>query len=225
MASFMSNLIQGSVAHLSHSDYEKFTIDIVDDNAKLDLEHHNEIRHTQSLVVMRRTRSVNKQISRWENQYAPARMSDLNLSSGHHFKNPSLSSSTGSSRNNSMPRFQKSTSESLLLKLPTRKESPRLTSRTKAPTYQKGGKKPSTNAIWTAADVAPTSHSNIFDLTVSLSPQPSDLVVEAPSAKSMGDAAILVPRRRISKDPDDYFELGPSLPRRKASLDDTTILK
>jgi hypothetical protein len=216
MASFMSSLIQGSIAISNAADGEKFTVDIVDDNAKLNLDHHHGIRYTQSLVAMRRNRSENRQVSRWENQIPPARVSEpfLSTSNSHRLKNPALATS-----NFKRKVFQKSTSEGIIMQMPMRSDSPRLSSKTHEISYQKAGKKALGNATWTSADVTPSGGSKLFDLV--LSPGPSNMLAQAAAnAKSLGDTAILLPQRRISKEPNEH-EFSPAPPRRKKSLEET----
>ena len=216
MASFMASLIQGTIAMSNAADGEKFTVDIVDDNAKLNLDHRHGIRYTQSLVAIRRNRSENRQVSRWENQIPATRVSEpfLSTSNSHRLKNPALASS-----NFKRKVFQKSTSEGIIMQMPMRSESPRLSSKTHAFSNHKAGKKTLENATWTSADVTPSIGSKLFDLV--LSPEPSHMLDQTTAnAKSLGDTAILLPQRRVSKEPNEH-EFSPAPPRRKKSLEET----
>jgi len=212
MRSFMTSLIQGGKAVSNQVDGDKFTVDIVDDNAKLDLGLHRGNRSTQSLMAMMRNPSENRQLLRWENHHVPDRASDIALFSSH--TGPRLSHPDLLSSSNMRNLFHKSTSESMLMPMPMRTESPRFTSKTVAisdpPDKKATGnasraphKKTSGNATWAPADVAPTTQPKLFDLALSLS-------------RTRQDSAVLLPQRRTYKQTHEP-ELGPSPPTRKKS--------
>lgn len=207
MASFMSTLIQ-DISTTDQTNGDKLTIQIVADNAKLDSNQIQGMPHTQSLVTMQRKRS-DKQISRWGHPSVSSRGSDLNLPQW-------ASSGTLGREYRSSENFRKITSDTELLQIPSRKLSPRLTSKTKALPHKKGRQNSSENATWASMDVEPEARSQLFDLSLSLG------VAGLDKGKPSGDKAIMVPRRRVSREVESASNAhvsSPTLPMRKSSIE------
>lgn len=161
MASFMSGLLLESFG-TSEVPFGQIQIDIVDDNAKVEIEQIGEIHRTRSLVTMRRQRS-GRQLSRWACSYE-RQDSDPNLMTRATRRAP-----RGTSK------LLTTTSDSMLLNLPARTTSPKLpTSGKTLMSSTIGSKGRLGNATWTNADVEKSSHrgerSQIFDLSLDMSP-------------------------------------------------------
>ncbi len=157
MASFMSCLLQDNFERFDVQPEHHFQINIVDDNAKIGTRRDRDIPRCNSLVTMRRQRS-GRQLSRWSNSYQP-RDSDQSLMTFGRRRAPRGSGG-----------LQKSTSDTMLLQLPARSESPRLPSREESIATSIGR---SGNATWSDADVEKSNRrverSEMFDLALDIS--------------------------------------------------------
>ena len=130
IASFMSGLLKESSSRMELAPHEAIMIDIVDDNAKL-CASPTTLNHCRSLVQMRRSRST-RQMSRWSNQYE-------RKTSAPHGGRP----------------LGKATSDTMLLRLPQRKLSSKITAEPSA-IAKKGnvtiGNHTSVNTKWNLPD-------------------------------------------------------------------------
>lgn len=155
MASFLNDLLQEKGGGRVTPDQ----IDIVDDNAKREFDFSGAVPRCRSLVSLRRQRS-GRQLSRWSSKYE-RKDSDPNLMT------------LGNRSSSPMNGFRKCTSDTTLLTLPARTVSPKLTCRAAIGGSRSSGR--SGNATWSQADVQQSSRRpNLFDLTITLSPETNE---------------------------------------------------
>jgi hypothetical protein len=195
MASFVSALLEEKMQNsLGSCSFDSLSVDIIDDNAR---KYVSDSRHPtlhQSLVRMRRPRS-NRQLSRWANTFEP------------HDSAPELLTSF---RKKDLLR----TVSVDTLRVPQRKASPRLRSRS----FAKPTKTASSNAVWTNEDVLNSSQrrtrmSDLFDLTLTLSPENEAKVLQV-GVKNKKHTKLLIP-----------FDDGESTTGKKPSVDQMTNLR
>ena len=143
MASFMSVLLKENTSRMELAGHESLVIDIVDDNAK-QCPDSETLNRCQSLVLMRGSRSK-RRMCRWTHECDQRRTTA---------KNDPISKSDRHEQSNgkSCVPLPKASSDTMLLRLPQRKASPRITAKTKLTVVGGGGNNrsshPSANAQW-----------------------------------------------------------------------------